>query len=89
MIEVAYSTSFKRAFRRTIGDDIQRKKRYLSKLSLFRNNPFDKQLRTHKLSGRLASLWSFTVEHDLRIIFFFENESKAIFVNIGTHDDVY
>ena len=89
MIEVAFSSSFKRAYKRNIGGDAQRKKRFLSKLSIFIKDPFDPQLRTHKLSGKLSDLWSFSVEYDLRIVFYFSGESEAVFVDIGSHDDVY
>lgn len=33
--------------------------------------------------------WSFTVEYDLRVIFKFVESNKALFEDIGTHDDVY
>ncbi|MFQ5632984.1 MAG: type II toxin-antitoxin system YafQ family toxin [bacterium] len=46
-------------------------------------------MRTHKLSGKLKGLWSFSIEYDLRIVFYFADESKAIFVDIGTHNEVY
>jgi len=89
MTEVAYASSFKRAYKRRIGSDPQRKARFLSKLSAFQNDPFDPQLRTHKLSGRLSDLWSFSVEYDLRIIFYFSSQDKAVLIDIGTHDEVY
>lgn len=53
-------------------------------------NPFDARLRTHKLSGRLKDAWAFSVEEDVRVVFTFEeNRSKALFFDIGTHDEVY
>jgi hypothetical protein len=52
-------------------------------------NAFDQRLRTHKLSGRLKDLWSFSVEYDLRIVFAFLEGDQALFVDIGTHEEVY
>jgi len=89
MISVAFSSSFKRAYKRRIGANETLTKRFLSKLEVFQDDPFNKQLRTHKLSGRLTGLWSFSVEYDIRIIFYFKEEDKAVFIDIGTHDDVY
>ena len=89
MTEISFASSFKRAYKRKIGNDPQRKARFLSKLAAFQNDPFDPQLRTHKLSGRLSHLWSFSVEYDLRIIFYFASKDKTVLVDIGTHDEVY
>jgi mRNA-degrading endonuclease YafQ of YafQ-DinJ toxin-antitoxin module len=60
-------------------------------LELFIYDPFDSKLKTHKLSGKLKRLWSFSIEYDLRVVFFFTDEKprKAIFVDLGTHDEVY
>ena len=50
-----------------------------------------KNEKTHKLSGKLKGLWSFSIEYDLRVVFFFTNDKpkKAVFVDMGTHDEVY
>lgn len=50
---------------------------------------WERALRTHRLSGKLKELWSFSVEYDVRVIFFFEGKDKAVFVDIGSHDEVY
>lgn len=52
-------------------------------------DPFDRSLRTHKLSGKLKDLWSFSLEYDLRVIFYFAEKDKVVFVDIGKHDEVY
>jgi mRNA-degrading endonuclease YafQ of YafQ-DinJ toxin-antitoxin module len=54
-------------------------------------DPFDAKLKTHKLSGKLKDLWGFSVGFNLRVVFYFTNNKpqKAIFIDIGTHDEVY
>jgi addiction module RelE/StbE family toxin len=89
MIEVALSSSFQRAFKRRIKGNAALETRFWERLELFQNNPFDQRLRTHKLSGRLKDLWSFTIEHDLRVVFSFVASDRALFVDIGTHEEVY
>ena len=51
--------------------------------------PFDPTLKTHKLSGKLNDFWSFTVDYDERVLFYFTEDSKAVFVDIGNRDQVY
>jgi addiction module RelE/StbE family toxin len=89
MTEVAFSSSFKRAFKRRIKGNAVLEARFWEKLEIFRNNPFDQRLRTHKLSGRLKDLWSFSLEYDLRIVFSFLEGDRALFIDIGTHEEVY
>jgi addiction module RelE/StbE family toxin len=89
MIEIAFSSSFKRAFKHKIAGNIERKERFRVKLEIFRGNPFEANLKTHKLSGKLKDYWSFSVEYDLRIIFYFAEDEKVFFVDIGSHKEVY
>ena len=89
MIEVTFSPSFKRAYKKFIKNDEERKKKYLESLKIFLANPFDVRLKLHKLTGKLSDQWSFTVEYDVRILLYFETENKVVFINIGTHDEVY
>ncbi len=89
MIEIAFESSFKRSYRRKIAGNQEREKRFKQKPGIFQNNPYQTSLRTHKLSGKISELWSFSIGYDLRIIFYFVDETKAVFVDIGTHDEVY
>lgn len=56
------------------------------KEKLFRVNPFDPQLKTHKLHGKLGRFWAFWVDSVNRVIFKFVNESHIEFHQIGDHD---
>ena len=60
-------------------------------MELFVVDPFDAKLKTHKLSGKLKDLWGFSVGFNLRVVFYFTNNKpkKAIFIDIGTHAEVY
>lgn len=89
-MEVAFSDSFKKAFKKRIKNSPQENV-FWTKLEIFINNPFDVRLKTHKLSGKLKNLLSFSIEYDIRIVFYFTKDKpvKAIFIDIGSHDEVY
>jgi len=89
MIEIAFEPSFKKMFKKRIKLRADTEAKFWKMLELFMANPFDERLRTHKLSGKLSALWSFRVEYDVRVIFYFVEENTAVFVDIGKHDDVY
>jgi addiction module RelE/StbE family toxin len=89
MIEIAYSSSFKKAFRKRVRSNTELEGRFWERLAIFQNQPFDPRLRTHKLSGRLKGLWSFAVDYDFRVVFTFLGDNRALLVDIGTHKEVY
>ncbi len=53
--------------------------------ALFRENPFDARLDTHKLHGKLKHQWSFSVDGKCRILFEFI-ASEVVFIDVGDHD---
>ncbi len=89
MIEIAFSSSFKRAFKKSVAGNTSLETRFWERIELFKSEPFDPKLRTHKLSGKLKDLWSFSIEYDLRVIFAFARQDQVIFVDIGSHKEVY
>jgi len=56
------------------------------KEKLFRRDPFDPRLKTHKLTGSLEGFYAFSVDHSYRIIFDFTNPHAVRFYEIGDHD---
>ena len=56
---------------------------------IFKENPFDSRLRTHKIH-RLSSLlrrtvYAVEIESDLRVVFYLDGETVRT-VDIGTHE---
>jgi len=89
MIEIAFSSSFKRAFKKRIQSNTSLEAHFWERTAIFQKDPFDPRLRTHKLSGQLKDLWSFSIEYDVRVIFSFVDDRRVSFVDIGTHKEVY
>lgn len=52
---------------------------------IFRKDLFDPRLKTHKLKGKLANFYSFSISYHWRIVFHFENNDEIVFDTIGTH----
>ncbi len=89
MTEIGFSSAFRRAFKKKIKGHIELEAKFWQKVDIFIKDPFDRTLRTHKLSGKLQDLWSFSIGYDLRVVFYFAEENKVVFVDIGNHDEVY
>ena len=89
MTQVFFSSSFQRAFKKRVAGQKELEEKFWQRLEIFTTDPFDPRLRTHKLSGKLSELWSFSLAYDLRVIFYFLPQNRAMFESIGTHDEVY
>jgi len=89
MTEITFSSSFKRAFKKRIEGRKDLERKFWKRVEIFQSNSFDSRLRTHKLSGELKEFWSFTIEYDVRVVFQFATKNRALFTDIGTHEEVY
>ena len=49
----------------------------VEKEKLFKKNPFNPKLKTHKLTGKLNGHLAFSINYSYRIIFVLENKNEA------------
>jgi mRNA-degrading endonuclease YafQ of YafQ-DinJ toxin-antitoxin module len=47
---------------------------------MFVDEPFHPTLKTHKLSGKLEGAWSFIIDYDCRVIFYFTAEKPPSYI---------
>lgn len=81
-MKILYSPEFTHRYQR-LSADIRNKAK--KKEKIFRENPFDSRLKTHKLQGRMSEFWAFSIDFKYRIIFKFEDSDKVRFYTIGGH----
>jgi mRNA-degrading endonuclease YafQ of YafQ-DinJ toxin-antitoxin module len=81
-MKIYYLPKFKRQYRK-LPREVQEIAE--EKEVIFRKNPFDSQLKTHKLAGMLGGFWSFSVSYTHRIIFEFVEDGNVRFYQIGPH----
>ena len=82
-MRILHSSKFAKEYKKLPNNikDIAEKKE-----DIFRTDLFDSRLRTHKLKGELADFYSFSISHQWRIVFHFENDDTVVFDNVGTHE---
>ncbi|MEK7596644.1 MAG: type II toxin-antitoxin system mRNA interferase toxin, RelE/StbE family [Patescibacteria group bacterium] len=56
------------------------------KREIFFKDPFDIQLKTHKLHGTQRGLYSFSLDRKYRVIFCFDENADIVLIKIGKHD---
>ncbi|HEY4478803.1 MAG TPA: hypothetical protein VI981_00375 [Candidatus Paceibacterota bacterium] len=83
MIHVSFKPTFIRQFN-VLEGDLQGE--VVEKIELFKDRKNHKQLKIHKLKGRLAGRYSFSVNYQIRIVFIYGQKDEAILLAIGSHD---
>ena len=78
MIKIAYSPAFARAYKKQIKNQSELQELFNERVDLFIQDPYHPQLRTHKLKGILKDFYSFSLDYDLRVIFYFASDNEVI-----------
>ncbi len=86
---IRYSKSFIKSYKTRIKNNPKLKERFEERLKIFVRNPDSPVLKDHALIGKMRTFRSFSVAGDLRVIYFLEREDLAIFIDVGTHNQVY
>jgi len=82
-MKIFYHSKFKQQFKK-LPKEV--KSLAIKKEKIFRINPFDLRLKTHKLHAELSEFWAFSINYRYRIIFDCADESTVRFYAVGKHD---
>lgn len=83
MIVIRTHLNFDKAYRKLPAEV---KAQAITREIVFRQSPFDSQLKTHKLHGKEKETWAFWINYSYRIKFIFLSDNEVLFLDIGTHD---
>lgn len=65
------------------------KQRLKKRLEIFKEDIFDKRLKTHKLKGELKEYYAFSISYADRLVFRLLEDEGVYFIDIGDHDTCY
>jgi len=88
-MKIEFTSKFLKAYKKLVSHRPDVAIAVLQKALLFSQQPDSPSLGLHKLKGNLKDVWSFSIENNLRIIVDLKNPDKVLFIDIGTHDQVY
>lgn len=80
--KITYSKAFKKHYKKLSDTE---KKQTEKKLKFFVENPTHPSLRTKKIQGT-DRIWESSINMDIRIIWFYENNELIFLLDIGHHD---
>jgi len=79
---IEYASKYLRSFSKL---PVVLQQRAREREALFRINPLDHRLETHKLHGKFRGLWAYSVDQKYRVVFRFIDGDRALFFDIGDH----
>lgn len=82
-LQIGYKSAFFRDFNKLppeLQDEVE------ERIELFRTDIKHPSLRLHKLKGKMAGGWSFSVNYKYRIVFCYEDKKTAVLIAVGDHD---
>ena len=84
-MDVSYTPGFLRMMK-SLSVGLQEE--VIEKIEIFKKSENHKQLKVHKLTGRLQGRYSFSVNYKIRIVFLFlkTQPKEALLLAIGDHD---
>lgn len=88
-MEIKYSKDFVKHFQKRIPQNSSLEKKFQERLNLFLNDKTNPLLKDHQLVGQKRNFRSFSVTGNVRVIYSPEPDGSVVFVDIGTHNQVY
>ncbi len=82
-MRILYSSKFGKNYRK-LPIDVKKKAEKCE--TIFRKNPYDSRLKTHKLKGVFYDYYAFSINFQYRIIFEFKEGGVVWFHSVGTHE---
>lgn len=82
MVHFTYSERFKKHYKKLTEKE---KTQFKQKLNMFASNPYHPSLRVKRIQGT-ENLFEFSVNMDIRVIWYYEGEDLIALIDIGHHD---
>ena len=88
-MKIKLHPKFKKAYKTRIAPNKKLIKQTENRIGMFKTNHTNPVLKDHGLSGAKRQLRAFSVTGDIRIVYIPVSEDEVIFIDIGSHNQVY
>lgn len=89
MMRVSLDSRFKKSYKNRIVNNKNLVLQTKERIKLFKLDHKNPSLKDHKLAGTKKELRAFSVTGDIRILYIPVSEEEVIFIDIGSHNQVY
>jgi addiction module RelE/StbE family toxin len=88
-LKIQKHPDFTKSFKKRIKGNAKLEKRTRERVKLFIENRQNPILKDHKLTGKLRDKRAFWITGDIRIVYFPLSNNEVLFMDIGSHNQVY
>ena len=82
MLKITFTERFQKHYKKLSEPE---KKQFKTKLAVFTENPLHPSLRTKRIQGT-DNLFEFSINMDIRVIWYYEDDTLVALIDIGHHD---
>jgi len=87
---IHYDATFEKQWAKYLKRLTEKEKEQLKdRLAIFKEDVFDRRIRTHHLKGNLKEYYAFSLSYSDRIVFKLLENEEILFIEIGSHDICY
>lgn len=88
-MKIRLHSKFVKNYHRRIGSNKNLVIQVEERIEVFKNNPNDPILKNHILKGSKNRYKSFSITGDIRIIYEQISSDEVVFLDIGSHNQIY
>ncbi|MEK7559455.1 MAG: type II toxin-antitoxin system mRNA interferase toxin, RelE/StbE family [Patescibacteria group bacterium] len=88
-MKIELHPDFKKSYRKRIKNNSKLVTKTKDRIEIYRENPSNSILKDHALKGSGNSIRAFSITGDFRIIYKRISKDHILFLDIGTHNQVY
>lgn len=88
-MEIEYHVRFLKSFRKRVRPNSKLMVQFRKRVGVFVHDRSSTILRDHALKGSKSKLRAFSLSGDYRIVYYQKSDRKVVFIDVGTHNQVY
>ena len=86
---IKFDSRYIKSYRKRIRNNIKIRVKVANRIKLFVENPRNPIIKDHQLTGDKKEFRAFWITGDIRIVYFPISKNEVLFIDIGTHNQVY
>ncbi len=88
-MKITLDSSYLKSFKKRVRNNTKIALKTRQRIKLFIQNPQDPIIKDHQLTGGKKEFRAFWITGNIRIIYFPISKNEVLFIDIGTHNQVY
>lgn len=88
-MKITLDSSYLKSFKKRVRNNAKLVLKTRQRIKLFVENPQNSIIKDHQLTGDKKEFRAFWITGDIRIIYYPVSKNEVLFIDIGTHNQVY